>query len=267
LARFAWCLCPDAIVVRSYAGTTTHAGRKVSARRRRRPSDRARGREHGLSLEDLSAGLASLGHRGADPYAPLAPEATDAAEAAPAAGPALPLAADVTPRAILEAMLFVGQPRNEPLSAARVAGLMRGVRPAEIDQLVEELNEQYRDNGCPYTIVGEAAGYRLALRPEFHPLRERLAGRQREVRLSQAAIEVLALVAYNGAISGEEITRIRGRASGGVLAQLVRRQLLSIERPADRPRQTRYATTGRFLQLFGLESLADLPRSEDIVER
>ena len=90
---------------------------------------------------------------------------------------------------------------------------------------------------------------------------------EREARLSQAAIEVLALVAYNESLSSEEISRIRGRASGAILAQLVRRQLLKVERSPQRPRLARYSTTPRFLELFRLESLADLPRSEEIEQR
>ena len=98
-------------------------------------------------------------------------------------------------------------------------------------------------------------------------MRERLAGRMREARLSQAAIEVLALVAYNSSITGDEISRIRGRASGAILSQLVRRQLLHVERSEEKPRRMHYSTTGRFLELFGLESLADLPRSQEIDQR
>ncbi len=64
-------------------------------------------------------------------------------------------------------MLFVGHPQNEPLTNKQVASLMRGVRPSEIDALVRELNRDYRARGCPYWIVAEGAGYRLALRDEL----------------------------------------------------------------------------------------------------
>jgi segregation and condensation protein B len=160
-------------------------------------------------------------------------------------------------------MLFVGNRENRPLTAARAAELMRDVSPEEIPQLVEELNVRYESSNCPYTIIGEGDGYRLTLRKEFHSQRNVFYGRVREARLSQAAIDVLALVAYKQPLSGEQIHKLRGKPSSHILAQLVRRGLLRIERPAEKPRTPRYSTTGRFMHLFNLDSLDDLPRSED----
>jgi segregation and condensation protein B len=228
--------------------------------------DTSRPEDHGLSLEALTAGLAEMLSSGQDPYARApSPEAVVTGDS-PAAATSDP-GPEITPRSIVEAMLFVGHPQNEPLTSQQIAGLMRGVHPTEIDELVRDLNDQYARDNCPYKIDGQGAGYHLVLREEYSSVRERLAGRVREARLSQAAIEVLALVAYNESITGEEVSRIRGRASGAILAQLVRRQLLKVERTEGKPRRAHYSTTGRFLQLFGLESLADLPRSQDIEER
>jgi segregation and condensation protein B len=106
--------------------------------------------------------------------------------------------------------------------------------------------------------------YRLTLRPEFDRIREKFYGRVRQTRLSQAAIDVLALVAYNESLTGEDINRIRGVPSGSILSQLVRRQLLRVERTEGKPPVMRYFTTPRFLGLFGLETLNDLPRSRDL---
>jgi segregation and condensation protein B len=174
---------------------------------------------------------------------------------------------EVTPRSILEAMLFVGSPDNAPLTAEQAAGVMRGVKPEEIDELVQDLNRQYAADGCPYTIASHDAGYTLVLRPEFYALRDRFLGRRRQARLSQAAVDVLAIVAYNEPLTGDDVARLRGTPSGAVLSQLVRRQLLRIERPQESPQKPRYYTTPRFLELFGLESLADLPHSQDIDQR
>jgi segregation and condensation protein B len=171
--------------------------------------------------------------------------------------------AEISPRTILEAMLFVGHPQHEPLTASHVASLMRGVRPAEIDELVVELNETYAAEQCAYWIESVGAGYRLVLRPEFAPLRDRFYGRVKEAKLSQQAIDVLALVAYNQPLTQAEIDRLRNAASGGVLAQLVRRGLLRVERPDRKPREPIFHTTDKFLELFGLESLDDLPQSQD----
>ena len=129
--------------------------------------------------------------------------------------------------------------------------------------MVDELNRRYAARGAPYRIVGEEDGYRLTLCREFHPLRNRFYGRIREARLSQAAIDVLALVAYRQPLTGEKIGRLRGKPSSHVLAHLVRRGLLRIERPDAKRRTPHYYTTDRFLRLFNLQSLDDLPRSED----
>jgi segregation and condensation protein B len=156
-------------------------------------------------------------------------------------------------------MLFVGNRDSSPLPPAKAAELMRGVEPGEIAGLVDELNARYDAAGCAYQIVSEGAGYRLTLRAEHHPLREKFYGRVREAKLSQSAVDVLAVVAYQQPLTGEQVGRLRGRPSGHILAQLVHRQLLRIEREGPR-RTARYYTTERFLELFGLASLDDLPR-------
>ena len=169
----------------------------------------------------------------------------------------------INPRTILEAMLFVGNRDNEPITPRRAAELMRDVAVDEIPSLVEELNRRYEHSGAPYQIVGEGDGYRLALRREFHSVRSRFYGRVREARLSQAAIDVLALVAYQQPMTAETIHRLRGKPSRHVLVHLVRRGLLRIERPDPKRRTPHYYTTERFLRLFDLQSLDDLPRSEE----
>jgi segregation and condensation protein B len=186
------------------------------------------------------------------------------AELAMLATPADEDCCPISPRSILEAMLFVGDPGGQPLSSVRAAELMRDVTPAEIPPLVDELNQRYAAGGCPYCIVSETAGYRLALREAFHALRNQLYGRVRETRLSQAAIDVLAIVAYRQPLTAEQVSGLRGKPSGHVLTQLVRRDLLRIERTGSPRRTAQYFTTDRFLQLFSLESLADLPQSEEL---
>jgi segregation and condensation protein B len=227
---------------------------------------RAPAAESGLSLERLNQAFAQMLDTRSDPYEPaLTPLAQTADEETSRPEDDADTCCETTPRTILEALLFVGNRENRPLAAAEVSGLMRGVRPAEIDDLVTDLNRQYEADRCPYRIASEAAGYRLVLREEFYPLRDKFHGRVREAQLSPSAIEVLALVAYEAAVTNESITKLRGKASGGVLSQLVRRRLLSIGRSDDGA--TRYRVTPRFLKLFGLERLEDLPRSQDFDTR
>ena len=142
------------------------------------------------------------------------------------------LAADdpvgVSPTTVLETMLFVGSMDNQPLEPGRAAGLMRGVTPGDVVGMVEQLNAKYTSNGCPYKVVHEGAGYRMTLRRAFYPLRNKFYGRVREARLSQAAIDTLAIVAYRQPLTADQVSQLRGTPSGHLLTQLVRRQLLKV---------------------------------------
>jgi segregation and condensation protein B len=172
---------------------------------------------------------------------------------------------ETNPRSIAEAMLFVGRPDGGPMSARELAAAMRGVSPLEIDAAVRELNERYEQDGAPYAISGSPHGYRLELRDEFRRVRDRFDGRIRESRLSSAAMEVLAIVAYNQPVTAEETNQLRGKPSSAILATLVRRRLLRLERADEPSRPPRYVTTDRFLRLFGLENLSALPRGDELM--
>ena len=240
--------------------------------------------DQGLSLDELGRAYAALLKKGQaagsgdqrqslDPYPeaagsgdPRRTVATEKADDAPA--PAVrdveDAACPITPRSILEAILFVGHPANEPLAAERIATLMRGVGAGEIDELVTELNREYEAEGRPYAIVSVDLGYQLSLRPQFAALRDAFYGRIREARLSQSAIDVLAIVAYQQPITQQAIDEIRGKPCGPIVSLLVRRDLLAVEKPPGTKAKPEYRTTERFLDLFDLEQLSDLPRSHDL---
>lgn len=220
--------------------------------------------DEGLPLDELSQAYAALLARGSDPYEAPPPESAAAAPTVLAPEPTEPppIDAAVTPRSILEAILFVGHPTGEPLTSERIAALMRGVRPAEIDDLVQELNAEYAAASAPYLIASVDVGYQMQLRSEFAGVRAAFDGRIREARLSQAAIEVLAIVSYQQPVAADQIDRLRGKPSGAILSQLVRRDLLRFERPAA-TKIAAYSTTERFLSLFGINDLNQLPRSHD----
>jgi len=223
----------------------------------------------GISLDQLSEAFAEMLRTGQAPR--LSSDGTDRATASVTGSNGVrdeegaTDLGDVTPRNLLEAMLFVGSPTNQPLATNQVIALLRGVPPGEVNRLVRELNEIYAQDGSPYEIVSHGPGYQLALRKALEPIRDRFHGRARQARLSRAAIEVLAVVAYRGPIAADQVNRLRGTSSGHVLTQLVRRRLLRIERPEGSPRSPVYLTTDRFLHLFGLETLEDLPKSEELI--
>lgn len=174
---------------------------------------------------------------------------------------------EVTLGKILEAILFVGRPDNQSLESRSIAAIIGSISSEEVESLVVALNDQYAANGCPYTIASEGAGFRLVLRGEFSAVRDRYQRRIRAARLSPASIEVLAMVAYRGPLTADDVSRLRGTPSGHILRQLVQRQLLRIERPDEKPKKAVYHTTDRFLAVFGLESLGDLPKSEELAGR
>ncbi len=212
--------------------------------------------EDGPSLEDLGKTYAEM--IGQDPYqsAPPPLSGVDDNETHQWVDELAEDAVPVTPGGILEAMLFVGRPDNAPLTSRRVASLMRGVSPREVDELVVQLNAQYEQDGAAYRIESRDGGYLLKLCSELEPVAHRSLRKTRGVQLSPAAVEVLALVAYQQPIQREEIDRRRGVNSGPLLRQLVRRQLLVWERQG---KAVQYRTSPAFLQLLGLESIDQLP--------
>ena len=129
--------------------------------------------------------------------------------------------------------------------------------------MIVELNEQYRDQQTAYTIVADGDGYRMSLRDGLGHIRNKFYGKVKEAKLSQTAIDVLSIVAYNQPFERKQIEEVFGKPVGGILGKLVRRNLLSLEKTTKRPRKTFYRTTDRFLQFFGLDDIDDLPRGED----
>ena len=214
-----------------------------------------------LSLQELS-----------DVYAELINDEPPAARppAAPATGPSVveeQAAIDrqeITPSSILEAILFVGHPENKPLMPRDVTRVIRGVTVEEVEQLVEGLNECYQRDSTPYEITCIEGGYVMQLREEALQLRENFYNKIKQKRLSQAAIDVLAIVAYNQGIMQEDVNRLRDRSSGAILSQLVRRKILRVQQADEKPRKPRYFTGDRFLDLFGLETIDDLPQTHDL---
>lgn len=161
---------------------------------------------------------------------------------------------------LLEGCLFASV---EPLPAARFIELFPTMTEEELTEQVRQLNLLYRKQGRPYCIVKQPAGFRLVLRPRYEPVLERLHGGQKEIKLQPAAIETLSIIAYKQPITRSQIESLRGQAVDGVLRQLVRRGLISVK-PTGEAKSELYSTTPKFLQLFSLRSLDDLPRAEDL---
>jgi segregation and condensation protein B len=166
-----------------------------------------------------------------------------------------------TPKQIVEALLFVG---GQPLSADRAAEIVRNLSSEQFGQIIDDLNRDYRRQGRPYAIHATPQGFVLQLKPQFRGIRERLTASPREARLTPAALDVLALIAYKQPLTKAAIDSQRGAESRAALQQLIRLGLIAlIPQPELGPRETAYVTTPRFLEVFGLSSLDDLPQAGD----
>jgi segregation and condensation protein B len=163
---------------------------------------------------------------------------------------------------LVEAMLFLGGP---PLTAARAAKAVRGLAAERLAAVVDGLNRAYRSQGRPYHVQMRDQGYELVLRSRYVRVVDHLFGSPREARLSPQALDVLALVAYRQPVARAEIEALRGFDCAGQLRQLVRLGLVALQRGgAAGGSDVTYSTTPRFLSLFRLRSLDDLPRTRDL---
>ncbi|MGL6074641.1 MAG: SMC-Scp complex subunit ScpB [Fimbriiglobus sp.] len=199
------------------------------------------------------------------------PEPEPIAEAPPAPPPPPPAslpslrppesAEPPSPEGILEAMLFVGGP---PLTLESVAQVIRGFTPDRVRETLDALNRKYRAQNRPYLIQPKDDGYQLVVKPSFKNLRERLYGGPKEARLSQPALDVLSLIAYRQPISKGELDSLRGADSSAHLRQLVRLGIITVTQRGDADKASvGYGTTPRFLELFQLTTIEDLPKLGD----
>ncbi len=165
---------------------------------------------------------------------------------------------------IIEALLFVA---DEPLSAGKIARSVTGIDGHQVRQLVGELTTEYEREGRAFTVEELAGGFRMITRPQFHPYLKVLFRQPREARLSLAALETLAIVAYKQPINRAEIEAIRGVDSSSPLQTLLEHRLARIVgRSEELGRPFLYGTTKQFLEHFGLKSIGDLPQVQELVQ-
>lgn len=165
-----------------------------------------------------------------------------------------------TPLARLEAILFLAR---EPLSTRKLGQLAGLADGTQARTLVRKLNRLYDAEGFAFRIEEVAGGLQLMSRPEFAPWLRRLQAVPVEVRLSPPALETLSVVAYRQPVLRVEIEAVRGVQCGEILRQLMERELVRIVgRSEELGRPFLYGTTKRFLQIFGLRHLDELPRPE-----
>ena len=160
----------------------------------------------------------------------------------------------------LEAMLLAS---SDPVSATSLAAVL-GVAPGEVSSALADLAAEYSDANRGIQLREVAGGWRLFTHPAFHDQVEALVMSWDTRRLSQAALETLAVIAYHQPVSREGVRAIRGVNSDGVIASLKEKGLIrEAGRDSDRGQAVLFGTTRLFLEHFGLKSLRELPPLED----
>jgi segregation and condensation protein B len=157
----------------------------------------------------------------------------------------------------LEAVLLLA---DEPLSLRRLTDAALLPDTTTTQQLLQRLEQLYEADQTAFQIAEVAGGYQLLTRAQYHPWLDRLRHTGRDLQLSPAAWETLALIAYKQPITRAEIEKIRGTHTVEPLQTLLEKGLVHVVgRHESLGRPHLYGTTRRFLQLFGLKSLEDLP--------
>ncbi len=168
-----------------------------------------------------------------------------------------------TVESVVEAVLFTS---DEPLTDTRLADIVE-VTAKQVRRCIEALNEKYKTGNNAFRIEQIAGGYQmLTLSPYNHWLKKLLRARS-DSKLSSAALETLAIVAYKQPVLRADIEVIRGVAIGEILRSLMYKGLVKIVGRAELVgRPMLYGTTKKFLEVFGLNSLKDLPKVQELKE-
>jgi segregation and condensation protein B len=162
-------------------------------------------------------------------------------------------------RGPLEALLFVS---DEPVSAARLARILEAA-PGEVESALAQLAQEYREAERGFQLREVAGGWRLYTHPAHHDIIESYVLSWDTRRLSQAALEALAVVAYHQPVARAGINAVRGVNSEGVIASLMEKGLVKESgRDKNQGNAILYATTRTFLEKFGLKDITDLPPLE-----
>lgn len=167
---------------------------------------------------------------------------------------------DARLKAILEGLIFVSE---SPLTVDRMKEVLE-IPKADLRRLLSEMTEEYRQAERGFLLVEVAEGFQFRTRPEHADWIRKLK-KGRGAALSQPALETLAFVAYRQPVVRMDIEKVRGVDSGGVLRTLLERKLIKILGKKDVPgKPLVYGTSRKFLEVFGLRDLSELPTLKDL---
>ncbi len=172
---------------------------------------------------------------------------------------------------VIEALVFAS---DDPITPQEIFNAIKGIDGTEsdvdtneIDSAVDELNKKYDESGSAFTILKIAHGYSFATKPSHAKYVGFLSTEKSKRRLSNAALETLAIIAYKQPLTKPELEMIRGVNSDYTLNTLLEKNLVTISGRAESVgRPLLYTTTDEFLKYFGLHSINDLPKPREIEE-
>lgn len=171
----------------------------------------------------------------------------------------------LTPKAIAHALNQAAKTAAVPEADAAEKPAQEKTSQEDIEKAIEELNGKLTADGSSLMVQGIAGGYVLKTRPEFSAWTNKLFDQPKAPRLSQPALETLAVIAYRQPIGRAEIESVRGVAVDGVVATLLERKVIRVAGRSEQPgRPLLYETTPLFLELFGLKSLDELPNADEL---
>ncbi|HPF38699.1 MAG TPA: SMC-Scp complex subunit ScpB [Phycisphaerae bacterium] len=192
-------------------------------------------------------------------------EATTAADAdaTPQTAAETPVEAtgpDAEPKRVVEAVLMAAE---SPLTAGKIASIIETGSGKDVKKHIETLNADYEAIGLSFRIEEVAGGFQILTQPLYNHWLTKLLRVRQETKLSPAAMETLAIVAYKQPCTRAEVEAIRGVAAGEMINRLREMNIIKIVgRAEDLGRPLLYGTTKKFLEVFGLPSLDDLPQVE-----
>jgi segregation and condensation protein B len=165
----------------------------------------------------------------------------------------------------MEALLFSA---HHPLTAGRLGELLGLQSTKPVRRAIKDLNQTYTDTGRSFRVEQVAGGYQLLTLPEYGEALQKMHQREADTKLTKSALETLAIVAYKQPILRADVEAIRGVACGETIRSLMEKHLVKIAGRAELPgRPILYGTTKRFLELFGLNSVKDLPQPEALQQK
>jgi segregation and condensation protein B len=172
---------------------------------------------------------------------------------------------------VIESLIFSS---DDPISSSEIIKAIKGIdgedtaiTEQDVETIVEDLNGRYENYNIGFSIIKVANGFLFATKPENSKYIGYLSSEKSKRRLSQAALETLAIIAYKQPVTTPELETIRGVNSDYILNTLLEKNLITISGRAETVgRPLMYATTSEFLKYFGLNKLSDLPRPREIDE-